>query len=415
MKNRKIQTTSRKTCRICKSSKLTKLYSLGNLYISNFVKPGEKGIKAPLEMILCDTCKLVQLRHTAPQELLYARYYWYRSGVTHMMREALRDITEQIEKVVPLKKGDVVLDIGSNDGTMLRTFQVPGLIKVGIEPALNLVKEGKKGLDIFINDFWEYETYISRVKQKAEVITAIGMFYDMEDPNKFILDAGKALTKSGVFIAQLMCLKNMLDTNDVGNICHEHLEFYSLETLRYLFDKNNLEIVDVHHNLVNGGSYRIFARLKGGTFKAPNGAKARMNKFFRAEKKFTTKKIHKDFFKRIEQNKIKTVNFIKKEVKKGKKVWVYGASTKGNTILQYFGLDNKLISGASDRSPEKWGKETIGTSIRIYSEDEARKANPDYFLVLPYAFIDEFYKRERKWLQSGGKFIVPLPQFRILS
>ena len=164
MKN-SVKITVRRTCRVCRSSKLEYLYSLGELYISNFVKPHEAGIKAPLEMILCKNCTLVQLRHTAPQELLYARYYWYRSGVTDTMKKALRDITEEIERLVDLKRGDIVLDIGSNDGTLLRSYSFPGLVKVGFEPALNLKKEGERGVDIFVSDFWSAQLYKKKVKK----------------------------------------------------------------------------------------------------------------------------------------------------------------------------------------------------------------------------------------------------------
>jgi hypothetical protein len=255
-----------------------------------------------------------------------------------------------------------------------------------------------------MHDFWGYERYMELAAKwgfgKARVITAIGMFYDLEDPNKFIADARKALTDDGIFVAQLMCLTPMLQKNDLGNICHEHLEYYSLESLKYLFETNGLEMFKIEENEVNGGSYRIFARPFKGTgipFK---------------EK--VTKQDILDFGKRVRENRDRCVNFIKQEVAKGKKVYVYGASTKGNVILQYYGLDSKLITAASERSPEKWGKYTIGSWIPIVSEDEARKARPDYFLVLPWAFFNEFYDREKEWRSQGGKFIVPLPDFRIV-
>lgn len=401
-------------CRVCGSDDISDLYSIGDLYVSDFVEKPGQGNKAPLAMVMCGNCSLVQLRDTAPQELLYSRFYWYRSGVTETMRKALRDITKDIEDRISLKSGDVVLDIGSNDGTMLRTYAVPGLIKVGVEPASNLAEEGKKGLEYFINDFWIYENYRKVVPKKAKVITAIGMFYDMEDPNQFIRDAATALEDDGVFVAQLMCLKNMLDTNDVGNICHEHLEFYSLSALEFLFEKNGFELVDIDFNLVNGGSYRVYAMLKGAKHPAWPGAAQRLAKFRAEEQAFAEKDVHMEFFARIEDNKKKCVDFIRDAVAKGKSVWVYGASTKGNTILQYYGLDHTLITAASERSPEKWGKFTVGTGIPIVSEDEARKAKPDYFLVLPYAFFDEFYIREEEWRRGGGQFIVPLPEFRVV-
>ena len=396
---------------------LSHLYSIGEQYINNFIKKDEleNCIKAPLEMVLCENCSLTQLKHTAPQELLYSRYYWYKSGITHTMRKALSDITLYIEDNFKLKEGDVVLDIGSNDGTLLRSYTVPGLIKVGVEPADNLVDEGRQGLNYHIHDFWNYDSYIKVLDKKAKIITAIGMFYDMEDPNQFISDSEKVLKKDGIFIAQLMCLKNMLDSNDVGNICHEHLEYYSFKSLEYLFKNNGLEIFDVEINNVNGGSYRVFAKKIGETIKKRKGAYKRMQDVRRSEIGLDTKKIHHDFFNRLEENKNKCYDFIKNEHAKGKKIWVYGASTKGNVILQYYGLDYRLIEAASERSSWKWGKYTVGTMIPCVSEDKAREAQPDYFLVLPYAFFDEFYHRQRAWLKKGGKFILPLPEFRVVS
>ncbi len=408
--------TTRKTCRLCYSDKLTPIFSLGVQYVNNFINKDELKdcIKAPLELVLCENCSLLQLKDTAPQELLYARFYWYKSGVTDTMKKALRDISEKVEKMFPLKAGDVVLDIGSNDGTLLRSYTVPGLITVGVEPATNLAEEGKQGIGYFINDFWEYNSYMKIVGKKAKIITALGMFYDMEDPNQFIADAANALTDDGIFIAQLMCLKNMLDGNDVGNICHEHLEYYSFASLEYLFDKNGMEIFDVEINDVNGGSYRMYCRLKGSNVKPAEGAAKRIREVKEDEKDLKGKQVYLDFYKRLEENKKKCVDFIKKEVAKGKRVWVYGASTKGNVILQYYGLDHKLIEGAAERSPFKWGKYTVGSMIPIYSEEEAHKADPDYFLVLPYAFLSEFLEREKEWRAKGGKFIVPLPEFRVI-
>lgn len=393
--------TTRKTCRVCGDSRLSPILSLGNLYVSTFVKSKkDRGIKAPLELVFCENCTLLQLKHTAPQELLYSRYYWYRSGTNPVIARDLKEITQAARKLVKPKKGDIVLDIGANDGTLLK-FYPKSLIRVGCEPASNLVKKLKEVTPYVIYDFWNYSLWKKQFGQKkAKIITAIGMFYDMEDPNQFIRDAVRALDEKGIFIAQLMCLGPMLEKNDLGNICHEHLEYYSFESLKYLFEKNGLEIFKIEENDINGGSYRIFARhLKKGSIKF--------------KEKFT-KKDYKDFYKRIEENKRKCVDFIKKEVKKGKKVYVYGASTKGNTILQYYGLDNKLIKGAADKSPEKWGKYTVGTYIPIVKEEQARK-EADYFLVLPWAFLETFKKREKAWLKKGGKFIVPLPRFRVVG
>ena len=407
--------TTRTTCRICDATPLKPVLSLGDLYINDFVTPDKPVEKAPLELVLCSHCGLLQLKHTAPQELLYARYYWYRSGVTETMRRALRDITRRAEEYFDLKAGDVVLDGGSNDGTLLRSYSVDGLVRVGVEPARNFAEIGSEGCDHFINEFWNYDDYMRLVGRKARVVTAIGMFYDMEDPNAFIGDVTRAMRDDGVFIAQLMCLKNMLDLCDIGNISHEHLEYYSFATLEHLFGRHGLEIFDCELNNVNGGSYRIYVRRKGAAVTTDAGAEGRLAAVRESETDLQDMTVYEDFRRRAEANRAKCVSFIEEAVAQGKRVWIYGASSKGNTILQYYGLDHRLIEGAAERSPEKYGKFTVGTMIPICSEAHARARQPDYFFVLPYAFIDEFYEREREWREKGGRFIVPLPEFRLLG
>ena len=395
-----------KHCLLCKNKKIKKIFSLGNLFVSNFVnkKQINNGIKSPLTLIYCPKCTLLQLSHIAPQEIMYKRFYWYRSGVTKTMRKALKDIYKSSLKHIKLCKNDVVLDIGANDGTLLKYYN-KNIQTIGCEPAKNLVSELKKNCNYVLNDFWSYNKLNNILKKKKlkkpKIIMAIGMFYDLENPNKFIRDSALALDKKGIFIAQLMCLKSMIDKNDIGNICHEHIEFYSLKSLKYLFESNGLEIFRIEENDVNGGSYRIFCR--------------KLNKGSIELAKENVLTSVKKFVKRVKKNKSITMKFINKEVRKGKKIFLYGASTKGNTLLQYYNLNNKIIPLAAERSPEKWNKFTIGTGIKIISEKRARKLNPDYFLVAPWAFIKEFVKRESAWLKKGGKFIVPFPKFKLIK
>ena len=402
LKNKKV-----KNCLLCKNNKLKKIFSLGNLFISNFVKKQNinKGLKAPLSLQYCKNCTLIQLSHIAPQEIMYKKFYWYKSGITKTMRNELKDIYSAALKEINLKKKDVVLDIGANDGTLLKYFKKKGLITIGCEPAKNLNNELKKNCQLTISDFWNKKNLnkiLSKNKlNKPKIITAIGMFYDLEFPNKFIKDAADSLHDNGVFIAQLMCLNSMVKKNDLGNICHEHIEFYSHKSLIYLFENNGLEIFKIEENEVNGGSYRIFCR------KYKNGS-------IKLKKEDVLKNILK-FKRNIELNRKKTVNFIKKEYSNGKKIFLYGASTKGNTVLQYYNLDKTYIPYAAERSKVKWGKYTIGTGIKIISENNARKLNPDYFFVTPWGFIKEFVKREKSWLKGGGKFILPFPFFKLVK
>lgn len=407
--------TTRTTCRVCRSKNLIPLFSLGEQYVSNFPAPYENpGLKVPIELELCQHCSLVQAKHTAPQDFLYTRQYWYRSGVTQIMRDALADVAHNIEALVDIQPDDVVADLGANDGTLLRSYSIP-CRKVAVEPADNMVRfYDDQDIDL-IHDFWTYGAFRKNVPDKqAKVITALGMFYDLEDPNQFIEDVRKALAPDGIFVAQLMCLRNMLDVNDVGNLAHEHLLFYSLQSLRYLFGLHGLEIIDVQKNSVNGQSYRIYARHCGSGARAFSGADSRIFQYEALEEELSNPAYYKRFFAEMEANKLAVQRLIKDVTSHGKRVWVYGASTKGNVLLQWYGLDHTLIEGAVDRSPEKWGKVTVGTNIPIHSNEDGREADPDFFLVLPYAFIDEFVKLEEKWHSRGGRFIVPLPKCRIV-
>ena len=394
-------------CRLCLSKKLLKIYSFGNFFVSNFVlkKNINKGIKAPLNLIYCKNCKLLQLQHSAPQEIMYKKFYWYRSGITNTMKDALKDIFLATKKMSILNKGDTILDIGANDGTLLRYFKKEKYITIGCEPAKNLTKFLRRNCDYVLGNFWNSKDLkkilINNKIKKPKLITAIGMFYDLEDPSKFIADTAEVLEDDGVFIAQLMCLESMLKKNDLGNICHEHLEYYSYDSLKYLFEKNGLKIFKMEENDINGGSYRIFC-------------KKNISRSIVYKEKTNLFRIKK-FIQRVESNKKKCLSFLTNAVKKGLKVYIYGASTKGNTLLQYYGINHKLIKFAAERSPEKWGKYTIGSGIRIISENKARKLNPNYFFVMPYAFIKEFIKREKKWLKKGGKFILPYPNFKVIN
>ena len=392
-------------CRLCSDQNLKHVHNFGDLFISNFtsdINP-KNYLKAPLELVKCDVCDLLQLKHTAPQELLYSGFYWYRSSVTETMRLSLEELSNVILKEVSTEKNDLILDIGANDGTLLNFFKGK-LKRIGCEPAKNLQNQLSNHCEYSINDFWNFDNLSEILNenslQKPKIITAIGMFYDLDDPNKFINDIGKALHEDGIFIAQLMCLSSMLEKKDLGNICHEHLEFYSYKSLKYMYESNGLEIYKVTENNVNGGSYRIFARkLNKGSIDYP-------------EK--TSQEDIINFINSVNTSKEKTYQFINDELKKGKTTHVYGASTKGNTILQYFNLNSDMIPYAAERSPEKYGKFTVGSWIPIISEAESRSLNPDYYLILPWAFLDEFISREKKWRDQGGRFIVPFPDFRII-
>jgi len=418
------QMMTRQTCRVC-DGHFDLVLSLGEQYISNFLSPEQPdGVKAPLELMLCRQCGLLQLRHTVPGEAMYQNY-WYRSGTNQTMRIALADIANTTENLMNIKAGDAVLDIGCNDGTLLSSYRTKGIFRIGFDPAENLAVFSRKVADRVCNGFFaaeEFERDPALKTRRPKIVTSIAMFYDLEDPNKFVADIKKIMDPKGVWVVQMSYLPLMLKQHDFGNICHEHLEYYSLESLEYLLKLHDLVVSDVELNDVNGGSVRVFIRNRGAD-EVPLGGAAyrelaagRVRALRAEEAKMGVKETgtYRQFAVWLERIKDDVSRFICEQVRRGKKVAVYGASTKGNVMLQYFGLDNNVISAASERNPDKWGKVTVGTRIPIVSEEEARSAKPDYFLVLPWHFIEEVRDREKQYLLGGGRFIVPLPHFTLI-
>lgn len=352
------------SCRVCRFKELTPIFSLGDLYISDFLDPNQdyKGIKAPLELVLCNQkdggCGLLQLRHTVSGEAMY-RNYWYRSGINKTMTDELNGIAEKAATVANLKSGDYVIDIGSNDGTLLRGYKIPWLNTIGFEPAENLEQYGKEGTTKVIVDFFNQAIWEKIFGgTKAKVITAIAMFYDLDDPNSFVSDIVKCLDDNGLFVIQMMYLPSFLERNAFDGICHEHLEYYSLLSLENLLKKHGLEVFDLEmREEINEGSVRIYIKKagKGNSLKVLAGAGDRV-KALRAKEAtigLDDKKVYEALVKRVLEAKDKVVSFIKQEVAKGKKVHGYAASTKGNTTLQFYGLTPGLISAIADRNSEK--------------------------------------------------------------
>lgn len=390
--------------------------------VSDFVNTIADNEVYPLDLVLCNAskggCGLLQLHHTVSADLMY-RTYWYRSGMNATMTNELHDIAKTVQKLALLQSGDMVIDIGANDGTLLRGYTLPGLTTIGYEPAENLLQYNKNGTTEIIQDFFNARAWHERYPgKKAKTITAIAMFYDLDDPNSFVADVVSCLDQDGVFIIQMSYLPLMLSQNAFDNICHEHLEYYSLQSLKILLERHQLEVFDVELNEVNSGSFRVFVRhTNARTVRIPIGGEIRVRSLLAYEEQLqlSEKDIYDAFASRITRIREQTHAFISQEVAAGKKVYVYGASTKGNTLLQYFNLDHTLITAAAERNSEKWRKKTVNTLIPIISEEEARADKPDYFLILPWHFLDEFVKREVEYLKSGGKFIVPLPEFKIIQ
>jgi len=345
--------------------------------------------------------------------------YWYLSGVNEAMIAALRDVTNKAEQMVALSQGDIVLDIGCNDGTLLRSYDAENLKLVGFEPAENLIPLAEVGTTKTINDFFSFKLFEKHFPHdQAKIITSIAMFYDLEEPNEFVEDIVRCIHPEGMWVIQMNYLPSMLQQNAFDNICHEHLEYYSMGALRNLLEGHGLEVFDAELNDVNGGSFRAYVKNKNSGFpKGRNGSQRRLKKIEDLERTLglCRREVYDEFALRVQGLKKRLYGFVKAETQRGKTIYVYGASTRGNTLLQFCNLDSRLIRAAADRNPQKWGKKTVGTMIPIISEEQARVRKPDYFLILPWHFLEVFKQREQEYLRSGGKFVVPLPEFQVIG
>lgn len=411
----------RQTCRLCGSSALTKVIDLGPQHLQNiFPRQGDNvpyKRKLPTELVLCNTmederaCGLLQTRYTVPPEILYSSY-WYKSGVNKTMRDHLRGIVDECTKKLDEIGGtpETVLDIGCNDGTLLNCWPVETK-KYGVDPSDVAASIENIDNTTIINDFFPSSEMPSPFDAVTfDVITAIAMFYDLEKPASFLHAITDRLKKDGIVCIEVSHMPTMLEMTSYDTICHEHIEYYSLAVLEKLFASFELNIFDAQLNNINGGSIRVFA-TRDKRKPTENLHRIRRMEFEANLDNIETYTKFQTLAEARRHDLLALLNSIKLQ---GKKVHIYGASTKGNTILQWCGIGKDLVEAAADRNPSKENCVTA-TGIPIISEESSRLADPDYYLVLPWSFEKEFLEREKAALERGTRFIFPLPTIQIIG
>ncbi len=412
----------RTTCRVCGSPSLVKVIDLGPQYLQgSFIKPGKElpsMRRIDCSLVRCNpqtdenACGLLQMEHSVPSAILYAAY-WYRSGTNNTMRNHLKEIAGSVQELLN-KPAARVLDIGCNDGTLLGNYPA-GYDKYGVDPSdvAQEVKGAKVVQDIFPSP--AFDALIG--DQKLDAVTSIAMFYDLEKPVDFVRSIKNVLSDDGIWVFEMSYMPTMLNLDSYDTICHEHLEYYSLAVLENIAARGGMKIFRISFNDINGGSIRCYATHAGNTAYDNAAFKKQMDEVRQAEfdLELDTDKPYLAFQQRIEGHKTELHKMLSDLVAGGKKIHIYGASTKGNTILQWCGIDNSLIEYAAERNPDKYGARTLGTDIPIISEADSRAMNPDYYLVLPWHFKEEFLEREQEALRKGTGFIFPLPKVDIVT
>ena len=400
-----------KNCRSCKSKFLTKIYTLGRQSLTGIFpsKKNAKISKGDLSMVICNKCKLLQLEHNFDANEMYGSNYGYMSSLNKSMISHLKLKALGLKKRYRLKSNMKILDIGSNDGTFLSFFNNKYKL-FGCDPTISkFSKYYRKDINQ-IPSFFSSKLFENK---KFDLISSISMFYDLPDPLTFAKEINSILNNNGVWHIELSYMPMMIKNRSYDTICHEHLEYYSLKSLKYLLDKANFKIINLSFNQINGGSIELDVTKKRSKLKECKHLinwvleSERLNKYNEIEK-------HKLFFKECQNHKILLKKLLLTLKKQNKKILGYGASTKGNVLLQYCNIDSKILNYIAEVNRFKFNKFTPGSNIKIISEQEAKRRKPDYLLVLPWHFKDHIIKKEQNFLKNGGKMIFPLPDIEII-
>lgn len=402
-------------CRISGSENLVSVLNLGKQVLTGvFPKSVDENITAgPLELVWCPDSGLLQLAHSYDASEMYGDNYGYRSGLNQSMVRHLVQKIHGLEKLADLQPGDVVVDIGSNDATSLSAYTVPSLKRIGIDPTGQKFRQFYKDDLTLVPDFFSAKAFRSVSSKPARIITSIAMFYDLESPIEFAQQVADSLADDGVWHFEQSYMPSMLRMCSYDTICHEHLEYYSLGVVQKIVEAADMKIIDVQMNAVNGGSFAVTAAKRRNPIRANQaviewllGQEERMG--------LGTTRPFREFEEKVYRHRSDLTRLLRSLVADGKKIVGYGASTKGNVVLQFCGITNKEVIAIAEVNPDKFGSFTPGSKIPIISEAEAKKMKPDYFLVLPWHFKEGIVAREQEFLNGGGKMIFPFPEIEIL-
>lgn len=404
------------SCRLGCGSGLVSLFDLGNMSLTGvFPKSRDEPVlEAPLAVILCSGCGLVQLRDTVAPGDMYVESYGYRSGLNPSMEQHLREKARGLEKNFGLRSGDLVVDIGSNDGTLLHSYLTTGVKRVGVDPiGLNFSEFYEPDL-ILVPDFFSANLLERLGFSGAKIVTSIAMFYDLDKPREFVDDVARLLAPDGVWHFEQSYLPTMLSNLSYDTICHEHLEYYSFGVVKNLLESAGMEVLDVQLNPVNGGSFSVTAAHNSSGLPVDTNS---IDSLLALEQKqgLDTPQPYGEFGDQILQHRDEIVELVKAINSRGESVIGYGASTKGNVLLQLCGFTEEDLKCIAEVNERKFGMYTPGSLIPIVSESEALRSDPDYLLVLPWHFRDFIIEKEQEFLSRGGKLIFPLPRLEIVS
>jgi hypothetical protein len=404
------------SCRLCGSDGLLNVLDLGQHALTGVFprSPTEQITKGPLRLVWCRSCTLLQLAHSYDAQEMYGDNYGYRSGLNHSMVVHLGRKARSLETLVGLSADDLVLDIGSNDGTLLSSYTVDPLHRIGIDPTAARFSEFYPPGTEIVPDFFSADRFREIADRRARIVTSVAMFYDLQDPVAFASEVRECLAPDGAWHFEQSYMPSMLRATAYDTVCHEHLEYYSLATVCRVLADAGLQLLDVRFNRVNGGSFAVTA----GHAETPIPPQRTLIDWFIDQEKrmaLDTPGPFRRFEEQVFQHRTDLVELIRTLRDAGASVMGYGASTKGNVLLQFCGFTPSDIEAIAEVNEDKFGHVTPGTGIPIVSERDVRERHPDYLIVFPWHFRDGIIEREDDYLRRGGRLIFPLPEIEIVG
>ena len=405
-------------CRMCLSKEFEMFLDLGFTALAdNFLSPGklhDKEMFFPLRVVLCKNCGLAQLDYVVDPTLMYNMDYPYESSTTKTGREHFTKMAKDIIDEFKVENGSLAVDLGSNVGVLLMGFKECGMEVMGIEPSLNIMKKAIENGIATIPAFFGKEAVDQILKEKgqASVLTATNVFAHIHDLDEFMESASALVNEKGIFVFEAPYFKHLLDQLEYDTIYHEHLSYLSIKPLVAFFERHGWELFKIEEKTIHGGSLRCFVSRKGNY-----PIQGMVKEYLDNEEK---EKIHdiermKEFAVKVKEHKEKLRNLLMDLKKQGKKIAGMSAPAKGNTLLTYCKIDTEILDFVTEKAQIKIGKYTPGTHIPVYPDEKLLEDKTEYALLLAWNFAEEIIKNNEKFRKAGGKFIIPIPEPKIVE
>lgn len=402
-------------CRICSSPDLSNVLDLGEMPLANefLDSPTEEEKEYPLRVVWCQNCGLMQIDEVVPPEELFSEYV-YVSGTSERLQNHFNNLVSEIDELYSTLNGRKVLDIGSNDGTLLKGFENHDYDVIGVEPASNIAEIARENGVETINEFFNEEVAFRIQKNygRRDVITATNVFAHTHNVHSFLKGVSKLLADDGIFVIEVPYLVDLLENVEFDTIYHEHLSYFAVRPLKTLLEKHGFKILNIKRIDIHGGSIRLYSTKDSSWQNANSSAKKLIR--IEMEKGLDELATYKSFAHRVERLKTSLLDLLSKLKGSGHTIAGYGAAAKGNTLLNYYSIGQEMLEYIADQNTLKQGLYTPGTHVKVVSPNRIYQDTPDEIVILAWNFAEEIMKQQSDFKEMGGRFVLPVPEVRVI-